>query len=141
MKSNSILVFAVVCFVAVFVGGCGANMFGSSFTHKTTAPGMNRTEIRNQGMGTSDTTITENYSGMGYGGGYAAGGIGVGPMGQPGSMVVVPAAPQSYIATDTNLNTIPYVENRTVRELEAQHRALQNLRDIERCRAQGKNCK
>ncbi|MFA6447588.1 MAG: hypothetical protein WCW31_05050 [Patescibacteria group bacterium] len=143
MKTNYIAVrcsLFAICIIAMFAMGCGASTFGSSFSHDITAPGMSRSEKRVQGMGTNDVKITENYTGAGVGG-YAASNVGV-PVGQPGSMLIVPAAPQSYLATETNLNTIPYVENRTVKDLKDQHRAIQNLRDIERCRAQGgSNCK
>lgn len=125
-----------VLFVLSIMTGCGANMFGSSYSRTVKAPGMNTSERRVQGMGTSDTQITENYTGMGMGyGAYGAyGGVGL-----PGAYGVIPAAPQSYQCTNGNCNTIPYVENRLVRDLEDQHRAIQNLRDIARCQ-QG-NCK
>jgi len=98
-------------------------------------------------MGTNDVQITEKYTGAGVSG-YAASNVGV-PIGQPGSMQIIPAAPQSYLGTETNLNTIPYVDNGLARdvqnmkrEMKNHHDAIQNQRDIERCREQGGgNCK
>ncbi len=147
MKNFQVLgvlrVLCVLCVLCVLIAssGCGASMFGSSFSHTTTAPGMRRSEKRVQGMGTTDTQITENYSGAGAG--YGAYGGMAGPVvGMPGTYVAIPAAPQSYQCTGGNCNTIPYVENSLVREVQNQHNAIQNLRDIERCRAQGgSSCK